>query len=166
MTAKTGLTAEQYLQTSFPAQELEYRDGELVERPLPDSLHGKTQFLIAAFFAAIWRKMSLHVRIETRLKLGPNLYLIPDLAVFHPSEPTARVPEDPPLIVIEILSEDDRMSAVRTKLQEYERWGVTHVWLVDPYARKLYTCEAGLHESPTLGVAKLGIELTPLDIFE
>jgi Uma2 family endonuclease len=48
MGAKTAISVEQYLHTSFPDLDREYRDGELVERTLPDYLHGKTQ-------ACLWR---------------------------------------------------------------------------------------------------------------
>ncbi len=41
-------------------------------------------------------------------------YPIPDVAVFCPVDP-AGVPETPPLVAIEILSPDDRMSDVREK---------------------------------------------------
>ena len=58
------------------------------------------------------------------------------------------------------------MSAVRAKLEEYQRWGVAHVWLVDPYSRKLYSCDAGLTEVPALTVTELGIVMGPADVFE
>lgn len=35
MGAKTAIPAEEYLHTSFPDLDCEYRDGELVERPMP-----------------------------------------------------------------------------------------------------------------------------------
>ena len=83
---------------------------------------------------------------------------------FYPTEPSP-VPETPPLIVIEVLSADDRMSAVREKLDEYKKWGATHVWLVDPHAKRLYTCDANLVEVTALRVPELGIELLPEQIF-
>ena len=43
MGAKTGLSVEEYLHTSFPDLDRDYRDGQLVERSLPDYLCGKTQ---------------------------------------------------------------------------------------------------------------------------
>jgi hypothetical protein len=49
MGAKTALSVEQYLQTSFPGQDKEYRDGEVVERSLPTFLHGKPQLHLGAF---------------------------------------------------------------------------------------------------------------------
>jgi Uma2 family endonuclease len=53
MGAKTAISAEEYLRTSFPDLDREYRDGELVERTLPDYIHGKTQAVLAALFLAL-----------------------------------------------------------------------------------------------------------------
>jgi hypothetical protein len=36
MGAKTAISLEQYLHTTFPDVDREYRDGEIVERSLPD----------------------------------------------------------------------------------------------------------------------------------
>lgn len=165
MGAKTGLSVEEYLHTSFPDLDREYRDGELVERSLPDYLHGKTQLLLAAFFAALRKQLSIFPCTETRMKLRTGRYAIPDLAVFWPDEPP-RLPEAPPVIVIEILSLDDRLAEVRDKLEEYKAWGAAHVWLVDPHSRRMYTCETGLVETPSLKVSELGVEITGADIFE
>jgi Uma2 family endonuclease len=165
MGAKTAISVEQYLHTSFPDLDREYRDGELVERTLPDYLHGKTQALLVAFFAALRKTLPMFVCVETRMKIRTGLYSIPDVAVFYPTEP-GRVPETPPLVAIEVLSLDDRLTAVREKLDEYRRWGVPHVWLVDPHSRRLYTCDAGLTEVSSLRIPELDIELRPEDIFE
>jgi hypothetical protein len=44
MSAKTGVSVEEYLHTSFPALDREYRDGELVERSLPDICTGRRSY--------------------------------------------------------------------------------------------------------------------------
>ena len=98
------------------------------------------------------------------MRLPNKRVLIPDVAVFHPDEPSD-LPDFPPLIAIEILSRDDRMSEVRAKLDEYREWGVRHVWLVDPHGHRLYTCEDKLTEVDALRVPELEIELHPADIF-
>ena len=134
MGAKTAISVEQYLHTSFPDLDKEYRDGELVERSLPDYLHSRTQGLLIFFFEAFRKKLSVYACPELRLKLRERLYLIPDVCVFTGAQ-TVRVPDTPPLVAIEILSPDDRLNAVRDKLEEYRAWGVKHVWLVDPYSR-------------------------------
>jgi Uma2 family endonuclease len=58
------------------------------------------------------------------------------------------------------------MADVRNKLAEYRTWGVTHVWLVDPHFKRMYTCDAELVEVSILRIPELNIELTPADIFE
>ncbi|MGD1095197.1 MAG: Uma2 family endonuclease [Bryobacteraceae bacterium] len=159
MGTRSAMPVDQYLHTSFPGLDQEFRDGELIERSVPDYLHSRTQALLIVFFEALRRKLSLTACPELRLKLREGLYLIPDIAVFHPEPPL-------PLIVIEILSPDDRLAVVREKLEEYRAWGVKHVWLVDPHSRRMYSCEAGLTEVPSLTVPELEINLLPESIFE
>ena len=166
MGTRAALSVEEYLNTSFPDLDKEYRDGEIVERSLPDRLHSKTQALIIAFFMALRKTLPVFTYAELRLRIREGLYLIPDVCVFYPTEPQEPVPDTPPLIAIEILSRKDRMTKVREKLQEYRAWGVTHVWLVDPYSKRLYTCNGVLTEVPTLTIPELNIELTPADVFE
>jgi Uma2 family endonuclease len=165
MSSATSISIEEYLQTSFDNPDREYRDGELVERAMPDKSHASAQIRIGAFFMAARAKLGLYPYTEMRIKLRPGLYLIPDISVFWPDEP-AEVPDGPPSVAIEILSRDDRATDVRAKLDEYRAWGVPHVWLVDPYLRKLYTCDAGLTEVATLRVPELDLELRPEHVFE
>jgi Uma2 family endonuclease len=165
MGTKAALPVAEYLRTTFPGLDKEYWEGELLERSLPDWLHGRTQLLIGAFFLALGKTLSLWPSVETRVRIREDVFLIPDVAVFQGAKPEL-VPETPPLIAIEVLSPDDKLAKVREKLEEYRAWGVPHVWLVDPHSKRLYTCDAGLIEVPTLRIPELSIEVTPADIFE
>ncbi len=51
--------------------------------------------------------------------------------------PQESVPSTPPLLVIEILSKDDRYHNLMEKLEEYRVWGVPNIWVVDPLAKRL-----------------------------
>lgn len=164
MHAQTAIRVEDYLATSFTGLDREYRDGAVLERSLSDYLHGKIQLLLGAFFLALQRSHALYPSVETRMRLRPDLVFIPDVAVFHPSEPEG-LPEKPPFVAIEVLSLDDRLSDVRAKLGEYRAWGVPHVWLVDPHAQRFYICESGLHEVESLTIPEMGIELTKSSLF-
>ena len=166
MGARAGISVDEYLHASFPDLDREYRDGELVERSVPDYLHGRTQALLLVFFEALRKKLSFYACSETRVKVREGLYLIPDVSVFRPSPPPSSVPDQPPLIAVEILSLDDRWTAVREKLETYKSWGVPHVWLVDPHSRRMYTCEARLTEVASLRIPELDVEVTPGEIFE
>jgi Uma2 family endonuclease len=165
MGTKAALSVEEYLHTSFPDLDKEYRDGKLVERTLPNSLHGRTQLRLGAFFLAAAKSISLWPHSETRMKIRSGVYLIPDIAVFFPDKPPL-VPDTPPLVAIEIYSPDDRLPAVYQKLEEYRAWGVKHVWLVDPESKRMYTWDRALTEVPTLLIPELGIEVAPADVFE
>ena len=165
MAVVAGIPVEEYLHSNFPAPDREYRDGTIVGRSMPDYLHGKTQALLIALFVVLRKRLRLFPCAETRMMLRPGRFSIPDVAVFHPNEPNL-VPDTPPLIAIEILSSDDRLTEVREKLEEYRSWGVPHVWLVDPHSRRLYSCEEGLREVPFFMVDELSLEVTADQIFE
>jgi Uma2 family endonuclease len=91
--AKVGVSVDQYLHTSFPDLDREYRDGELVERTLPDYLYGKVQGLLFAFFAALRKTLPVFPCVETRMKIRTGRYLIPDVARFPlPSRTWSRRP--------------------------------------------------------------------------
>ena len=166
MKSRAALPVEDYLHTSYPDLDKEYRDGELVERSLPDYLHSKTQGILIALFVALRKAFPVFVCPELRVQVRPGLVRIPDVSVYYPNEPQERVPSTPPFVAIEILSPDDKMANVRNKLAEYRAWGVFHVWLVDPHSKRMYTCDKELVEVSTLRIAELSVELTPADIFE
>lgn len=138
MGAHTAISLEDYLKTSLPGTDREYRDGELVERGVPDYLHGKTRSLLVCFFMLLRARMPVFPCVETRMRLAPDLVLIPD----------------------------DAMAAVRDKLEQYKRWGVLHVWLADPRSRSLYTCDAGLREVSCFEVPELCVQLNPANVFD
>jgi Uma2 family endonuclease len=60
MGARTAISIEEYLHTSFPDLDREYRDGELLERTLPDYLHGKVQLIIGAFFLMLRKRLGIY----------------------------------------------------------------------------------------------------------
>jgi Uma2 family endonuclease len=165
MATKAALSEQKYLRTSFPGVDQEYRDGELLERALPDTDHSETQANFIIFFGGK-RSLGLYAFPALRLRLRPGRFAIPDLSVFWPHRPTAKVPDTPPLIAIEILSPDDRLSDVRHKLGEYAASGVTHIWLADPEASVLYWFgPEGLREVVSYAIPEVGLELKPGDIF-
>jgi Uma2 family endonuclease len=169
MAVKVGLTEAEYLRTSFPGVDSEFRDGELVERAMPDFPHSNTQMECGGFFRDLRKKDGLpfYPCPELRHQVRPGRYLIPDVAVHWPNPPAEAVPSHPPLIVIEVLSLDDRMSEVLAKFQEYVAWGVPHVWLIDPRSRQLSIYDRqGLRHVEAFPVPEANRVLGPSDIFD
>jgi Uma2 family endonuclease len=69
---------------------------------------------------------------DWRVKVWEGWY--PDIYI-QPA-PEERYPERPPLLWIEIHSEDDRMVDVWGKAAELVKNGVPYAWLIDPHTLK------------------------------
>ncbi len=158
------LTLEDYFRMRFQGAAMELVDGELVERGEPVYLHSKTQ---GRCFRLLEKpSKGLFSGTEMRLRLGENRIRIADVAAFRGSEPTDQTPSTPPFIVIEVVSPDDRYLDIHTKLEEYRRWGVEHVWLVDPWSRKLHAYPGRLEEVDKLEIPTLEISIGASDLFD
>ncbi len=161
MATKAEITAEQYLHMTFE-HDAEYVRGEIVERSMPDLIHGRIQFLIAQALGPLSRSPCF----EVRMRLAPDVYRIPDVAMYADELPRERVPSTPPLLVIEILSKDDRYHDLMQKLEEYRVWGVPNIWVVDPLAKRLATYSAtGPQYVSILNLTEFSFELTPSALF-
>jgi Uma2 family endonuclease len=165
MATKAQITAEQYLHMTFE-HDAEYVRGEIVERSMPDRLHSTMQFLILMAIGRLIESYPLFPYPELRLRLEPRVYRIPDVSVFAGQAPKQDFPSTPPLLVIEILSKDDRHHNLMQKLEEYRVWGVPNIWVVDPLAKRLalYTSSA-LQYVSSLALADYPFELTPSVLF-
>jgi Uma2 family endonuclease len=166
MSTKSAISMEEYLRTSFEDLDREYVDGEIVERSLPDRLHSRTQYRLAGLVWDLAKTLPLYGQTELRSRVAATRVRIPDVSVYAGEEPTERVPTQPPLVAIEILSPDDRHSEVMQKLEEYRAWGVRHIWLVDPERRRLQVYNSGaLSEVPALEISEYDVRLTAAGIF-
>jgi len=161
------VSVEEYLRTSFDGPDREFVDGEILERNVGENPHSEVQARLIELFYEFKKRHPLHSRPELRMRLEPRRYRIPDVAIFHPEKPDELVPSRPPLIVIEIVSREDRHTEIVKKLSEFLSWGVKHVWLVDPWLRQLsiYTA-SGLSAAPSLDLPEFDIRITPADIFD
>jgi Uma2 family endonuclease len=120
-------------------------DGELVERNVGSIPHSGTQVWMLVLLSSI-EGYSAYPAVT--MEITPTRFRTADVALFV-DEPWSHelYPKKPPEIAIEILEEEDRFVHVWSKLQEYYAWGVNHVWLIDPWNRKLAVYDStGLHD--------------------
>ena len=163
MATKAQITAEQYLHMTFE-HDAEFVRGEIVERSMPDN------FIHVSSSDADGDRTSdpIHPLFpcpELRLRLEPELTAF-RTSRFSPEPPKQSVPSTPPLLVIEILSKDDRHHDLMEKLEEYRVWGVPNIWVVDPLAKRFATyTELGLQNVSSLALADYPFELTPSILF-
>jgi len=85
------------------------------------------------------------------------------------SKPTEQILTNPPIICIEILYKDDRISAMQERISDYLKFGVRYVWVVDPRTRRAWThTKDGSQESKDgiLRTENPAIELPLPEIFQ
>jgi Uma2 family endonuclease len=134
MSAGTLLSVEEYLNTSY-SPDMEYRDGVLVERNVGEKKHARLQALLTIYFGKHEDEWGIEVYTELRIKVRDKWYPIPDVCIYD-SDFEGRVPSRPPLLWIEVLSPDDRMSDVWSRAEELLQNGVPYLWIIDPATMK------------------------------
>ncbi len=165
MPTKTLLTEEEYLRTSFDDRAPDYVDGELVERGLPNNSHSRTQQKSVFLFSKLGEQLPIYPRPELRLRVAPGKYRIADLVVYAHQEPVDELPEQLPLVVIEIVSPDDRHDELMKKLEEYRTWGVPYIWLADPALGRTYAYRDGsLIPVAVLELPEFGIRIPAQEV--
>lgn len=165
MATQTQVSPEEYLRMSFEEADCDYLDGEVVERNVGEPPHSEVQRQLVFYFASLSKRQAVYPYPELRMKVSPSRYRVADLAVFRERLP-ASVPTQPPFIVVEVVSRDDRYTEIVRKLGDYLNWGVPHIWLVDPWLRKLYVyTSAGLNEVPAFEVPEFEARIPASEVF-
>lgn len=145
MQAATLISVDEYLHTSYDP-DCDYVDGVLEERNLGESGHATLQLLIGYHLMQQKRLSGIHPMTEARMQTRPARFRIPDLVVTD-GKPREAVLTRPPLLCIEILSPEDRLSRICERVQEYVDMGVPEVWIIEPGTLKTYRYDAsGLRE--------------------
>jgi len=165
---KTQIGVEEYLDLAFPDRpEPDYVHGEVVERALPTPIHSQIQAALILLFAPLITRFRLLLLPEIRVRVQPRLFRVIDLAVYRDLRPEGRYATTPAFVAIEIVSRDDRYGRLTHRLEDYRRWGVPHVWLVDPELKRLYEySEAGLLQHASLRLPELDFEISAQELFK
>lgn len=165
MSVETMVTLQEYLSTSYDP-DVEYVDGVLVERNVGAWLHSLVQSNL--IFGIRSKYPQVCVVPELRSQTSPTRYRLPDVCVLL-APPKTQYVLDAAFLAIEILSEDDSMTRMMEKLEEYERKGVPNIWLFDPRLRKMAVyANGGLTEIRGDRIATTGeplLELAREEIF-
>ena len=156
MTARVAMTYQDYVALPDDGKRYEIHDGELCEMAAPTSLH---QILLGNLF----RVLDAHVRAR---RLG--LVIVSPLDVILSDRPTEttilqpdivflerarlglvsqRAIEGPPTLAVEILSPSTAVIDRTRKRALYARYGVPHLWFVDPETREIeaHVLDAGIY---------------------
>ena len=147
MASRTLVSVEEYLRTSY-RPDCDYVEGEVLERNVGELDHSDSQGRIYAYFLNRSKHLRVYPLVEQRVQVSATRFRIPDVSIVLGPRPAGQILMSPPFIAIEILSKDDRMGQMQERIDDYLKFGIRYVWVIDPGTRRawIYTQE-GSHEA-------------------
>lgn len=131
------ISVAEYLRTAY-SPDCDYVDGEVQERNLGERDHSALQGEFLYYFRSRKKEWKTAVYPEQRVQVSPTRFRIPDVCVYVGEGPKEQIFRTPPFICIEILSSEDRTSRFQQRIDDYLKFGVPYVWVVDPATRRAW----------------------------
>ena|SRR5579871_75894 len=141
-TTAAPVSVEEYLSTTYEP-DVEYVDGYLEERNLGEIDHSELVLAISTWFLRHAKEWQIRVLPGVRTQVGATRYRVPDIVICARSSQDKRIVREAPLVVIEVLSPEDRISRYQQRIADYHAMGVTAVWVIDPETRRGWDCSKG-----------------------
>jgi Uma2 family endonuclease len=126
-----------YLDTVY-RPDCDWIDGEVKERNMGEQPHASIQGTLTQLFrnnGILWK---VRAYPEQRVQTSAAHYRIADLCIVRRDLPMEPIVRTPPILCVEILSRDDRMSEIQERVDDYLTMGVSTVWVIDPRRRRAY----------------------------
>ena len=168
MPTSTVASVEEYLSSDY-SPDREYLDGAVVERNSGERSHSRLQGLAYGYILAREKEWRVVALPEQRVQVKATRFRVPDICVLPEDDPNEPIVRRPPIVCIEILSRDDRMSAMNERIKDYLEMGVRHIWFLDPIAGSAFDAtREGIREvnEATLRAADTEIELPIAELFQ
>ena len=161
------VSVREYLSTSY-RPDCDYVDGRIEVRNVGEFEHGYLQALLAQFFLNNGKLWGVRTATDVRIQVKPASFRVPDVLVLRLDAAKERILTHPPLLVIEILSPEDRLGRFQDRIDDYLEFGIENIWIIDPERRvaRLAT-RGGLHviEDGILTVPATPIRLVLSELF-
>jgi len=141
-TTTAPVSVEEYLHSSYEP-DVEYVDGQLEERNVGEIEHSDVIAAIMDWFQRHAKEWQIRVRPNVRTQVSPTRFRVPDIVICRRSSQDKRIVREAPLVVIEVLSPEDRIGRYQQRIADYHAMGVRGVWVVDPETRRGWDCSSG-----------------------
>ncbi len=128
------MTVDEYLHTSY-RPDCDFVDGRVEERNVGEYDHGYLQTLLAVLFMNNREAWGIRAVTDVRTQVSRTRFRVPDLSVLRADAPKERIITHPPLIAIEILSPEDRLSRMQDRIDDYLNFGIENIWVLSPERR-------------------------------
>jgi Uma2 family endonuclease len=94
-------------------------------------------------------------------------FRVPDICVLAEDAPEEQIVTVPPILCIEILSPEDRMSRYLDRVNDYFEMGVPACWIIDHAVRRGWVATPGLLAEATGGILRTGdLEMPLTEVLE
>lgn len=127
MATSPHLSITEYLNTDYDP-DLEYVDGQLVERNVGKWEHARLLILLGAWFFQHEDEWKVQTAGDIRTRVSRTRVRLPDILLVG-------VGAQPPVLAVEILSDGDTLAATKKKCDEYIAMGAQGVWIINPLNR-------------------------------
>ena len=117
----------------------DYVDGQVLERNVGLRPHSRTQGNALGWFWTRKAQLKFEALVEQRIQVAKGRFRIPDLLLVATPVPDEEVVTQPPYLCLEVMSPDDTMSSMQDRLDDYLKFGVCNIWVIDPWKRRAWT---------------------------
>ena len=166
MAVATQVSLEEYLHTNY-RPDCDYVDGEVQERNVGEFEHSGTQIEIGFYLRTRYPRLRWRVLAEQRVQVRATRFRVPDVCVLAEDAPREKIIRTPPILCIEILSPEDRMSRYLERVNDYFEMGVPTCWIIDPIGRRAWAATPGHLDEATDGILRAGdLEMPLAEVLE
>lgn len=135
--ARTLVSIDEYLHTAYDP-DCDYVDGVVLERNVGEKDHSKLQRELLLYLHERRKLWNIFVIQEQRVQVSRTRFRVPDICVIVGPEPDEQIFISPPFLCVEILSPEDRMSRMQERIDDYLKFGVFYVWVIDPQTHRAW----------------------------
>ncbi len=155
-----------YLHTCY-RPDCDWLEGEVKERNTGEGQHSVVHGFFIYYFATREEAWDIRVFPSLRMRVSETRIRVADVAVLLRSAPYEEIPTVAPLLCIEVMSSEQRMSEIEERAQDYLAMGVPMVWMVDPLRRTAFVLDASGQRQvmETLEVPGTEIRVTLAHVF-
>src|SRR5271166_835939 len=142
MATTAAISVDEYLNSSYEP-DMDYVDGRLEERNVGEIEHSEVIAAILGWFIQHAGEWQIRVLPDVRTQVSPTRFRVPDIVLCTRSSKDKRIVREAPLVIIEVLSPEDRISRYNQRIADYHAMGVKGVWVIDPEERRGWDCSTG-----------------------
>jgi Uma2 family endonuclease len=131
------LSLDEYLHSNW-RPDCDFVDGVTEERNIGAFDHScMVSYLLWALSGKQeWKNWPVIPLPGVRMRISPTRVRVPDVCVIARGGSREQILTQPPLAIFEVLDEEDRFLAMMRKFGDFARFGVEHIWIIDPARRR------------------------------